>query len=393
MTTPHYELFEGNEGFNIGGDARWGNAVYITFFRNHATGVRRSLDGLGLTDVGNRYAAGTQAGHWWYNFVGNVLGYSGMKPGPGGSSFVYEGQSYQNPVPMWKLGNGDSVGHPDYDPQVAATALRDGNYDYYTNEVRWHGIGGNVGDGTPQTIPASLYLTSKPAFFGSLPWPWVDPTGTTKLYTLPARARFDGPAAASLSINDVTQDEGNSGTQNATFTVTLSPAASQTVTVSYATANGTATAGSDYTAASGTLTFAAGETSKTIAVAVTGDTTIEADETFTVTLSGASGAPISRAQGTGTIRNDDFPALSINDVTVNEGNSGTTNAVFTVSLSATSPQTITVNYATANGTATAGSDYAATSRQPHLHRRPDQQDDHRRSSPATPRWRRTRRSS
>ena len=183
MTTPHYELFEGNQAFNIDGDARWGNSVYITYFRNHVTTVRRSLAGLGLTDVGNRHAIGAQAGHWWYNFVGNVLGYSGMTPAPGGSSFVYESQSWSDPVPMWKLGYGDSVGHPGYDPQVAATVLREGNFDYFTNTVRW--------DTTAQTIPASLYLTSKPAFFGSLPWPWVDPTGATKLYTLPARARFD----------------------------------------------------------------------------------------------------------------------------------------------------------------------------------------------------------
>jgi hypothetical protein len=131
------------------------------------------------------------------------------------------------------------------------------------------------------------------------------------------------------------------------------------VTVNYATANATATAGTDYTATTGTLTFDPGETSKPIVVKVLGETTIEADETFTLTLSGATGATISRAQGMATIRNDDFPALSINDVSLAEGNSGTTGAVFTVSLSATSPQTVTVNFTTANGTATAGSDYAA----------------------------------
>ena len=66
---------------------------------------------------------------------------------------------------------------------MLSTVLREGNYDYVTNQVHW--------DTTAQTIPDSLYLTAKPAFFGSLPWPWVDPTGTTKLYTLPAKARFD----------------------------------------------------------------------------------------------------------------------------------------------------------------------------------------------------------
>src|SRR5262249_50243937 len=148
---------------------------------------------------------------------------------------------------------------------------------------------------------------------------------------------------------------------SAVFAVRLSAPAAATVSVKYATANGTAVAGSDYTATSGTLSFAPGETSKTISVPVLPDTTIEADETFTVTLSGAAGAAISRAVGTGTIRNDDFPALSIADVTVSEGNAGQTTALFKVTLSAATPQTVAVNYTAVNGTATAGSDYAATS--------------------------------
>ena len=110
-----------------------------------------------------------------------------MTPQPTGSSFTYEDFSpfSDNPVPMWRLGVPDSIGTPgiNVDPQVAATAIREGNFDYVTNEVRW--------DTSPQTMPDSLYLTAKPAFFGSNPWPWVDPTGTTKLHTLPARARFD----------------------------------------------------------------------------------------------------------------------------------------------------------------------------------------------------------
>jgi hypothetical protein len=164
----------------------------------------------------------------------------------------------------------------------------------------------------------------------------------------------------SLSINDVALDEGNTGSRNAVFTVSLSAAAPTTVTVNYATANGTAAAGSDYRATSGTLTFAPGATSKTVAVSVLGDAAIEADETFTVALSGATNASVSRAVGTATIRNDDFPALSIGDATATEGNTGTKNAVFTVTLSGPSPQTVAVNYTAVNGTATAGSDYAAT---------------------------------
>ena len=166
----------------------------------------------------------------------------------------------------------------------------------------------------------------------------------------------------SLSINDVTVTEGNAGTTSAVFTVTLSTATSQTVTVNYATANGTATEGSDYTAASGTLTFAPGVTSQTLTVAVLGDTRNEANETFFVNLSTPSNATIADGQGQGTILNDDaaLPGLSINNVTVTEGNTGTTSAVFTVTLSAASSQTVTVNYATADSKATAGSDYTAT---------------------------------
>lgn len=169
------------------------------------------------------------------------------------------------------------------------------------------------------------------------------------------------PTTPTLSINDVTVTEGNSGTTNATFTVTLSAANTSAVTVKYDTANGTATAGSDYQSASGTLTFAPGDTSKTITVAVNGDTVAEPDETFAVNLSNPTNATIADGQGIGTIKNDDLaaspPGISINDVAVTEGNSGTTDAIFTVSLSAVSSSTVTVNFATADGTATAGSDY------------------------------------
>jgi len=164
-----------------------------------------------------------------------------------------------------------------------------------------------------------------------------------------------------LSINDVTVTEGNSGSINAVFTVSLSPASGQTVTVNFASADGTATAGSDYAAANGTLTFAPGATTQTLAVSVNGDTLNEANETFFVNLSGASNALIGDSQGVGNISNDDaLPTLSISDAAVVEGNSGTTNAVFTVSLSAVSDQTVTVNFTTADGTASAGSDYAST---------------------------------
>jgi Calx-beta domain/FG-GAP-like repeat len=164
----------------------------------------------------------------------------------------------------------------------------------------------------------------------------------------------------SVTINDVSVTEGNTGTVNATFTVSLSAAYGQPVTVHYTTTDGSATAGSDYTAGSGDVTFAPGETSKTISVAVLGDRLPEATETFVVNLSSPTNSFINDGQGVGTIV-DDEPRVSIYDVTMNEGNSGLTAFAFTVSLSVAYDVPVTVNYATANGTATAGSDYQAAS--------------------------------
>src|SRR5205823_993532 len=106
-----------------------------------------------------------------------------------------------------------------------------------------------------------------------------------------------------------------------------------------------------------------GEISKTITIPINSDTIPEPDESFFVVLSDPTGAVILKGVGTGTIINDDVPppTLSINNVSVTEGNSGTTNATFTVTLSAASSQPVTVNYATANGTSIAPGDYQAMS--------------------------------
>src|SRR5205814_2216701 len=168
-----------------------------------------------------------------------------------------------------------------------------------------------------------------------------------------------------ISINDVSKNEGDSGTTQFVFTVSLSQATLGPVTVSYATAPDTASANSHYTSVLGQLSFAPGETTKTVTVSVTGDTTVEPDETFFVNLTGAIGANIADNQGKGTIFNDDSvvvtPGITISDVSKAEGNSGTTPFVFDVLLSSPAAGNVTVNYATANGTATAGSDYTSAS--------------------------------
>ena len=162
-----------------------------------------------------------------------------------------------------------------------------------------------------------------------------------------------------FSIDSPSVMEGGTGdTPSLTFTVTLSPASAAAATVAYAF-GGTATGGTDYaTISGGTLTFAAGTTTQTIAVSVTGDTTYEPDETVVVTLSSPSGAGLATATGTGTIANDD-PGLSIDSPTVTEGNSGSVNLVFTVTLAPTSSSQVTVNYARTGGTATSGTDFTA----------------------------------
>jgi hypothetical protein len=109
-----------------------------------------------------------------------------------------------------------------------------------------------------------------------------------------------------ISINNVNKSEGNAKTTTFTFTVSLSAAYDQAVTVNYSTANGSATAGSDYQAKSGSVTFAPGETIKTITIVINGDKGRESNETFFVDLFGpSSNALISTARGTGTIYNDD----------------------------------------------------------------------------------------
>ena len=165
-----------------------------------------------------------------------------------------------------------------------------------------------------------------------------------------------------LSIDDVSLAEGNAGTTTATFTVSLSVASGKTVTFDWATAAGTAAAGTDYVSASGSRTIAAGATSATIGVSVNGDVVDEANETFTVVLSNPASATIADGSGQGTITDDDAaPALSIGDVSLAEGNAGTTSATFTVSLSAPSGNAVTFGWATAPGSATAGTDYVSAS--------------------------------
>jgi hypothetical protein len=183
-----------------------------------------------------------------------------------------------------------------------------------------------------------------------------------------AAIHTDNDPQSSLTVANASASEPSTGTSTLTFTVTTTPASGSSITVQYATSNGTATGGAactsgiDYVTASGTLTFAPLETSKTVSVTICGDGTSESAETLTLTLSNPTIATIGQATATGTIQDTTSVVVAIGaDVSRPEGNSGSTEWDFPVTLSMASAQTVTVQYATGNGTATAGTDYNGTS--------------------------------
>jgi hypothetical protein len=224
-TCPHMELLEGNWSQNYKGDSFWGNSFCITVFRNYLTahrGARPPLNTYVYTgqspnvsygDYTSRVAVDNQAYGYNTNFVGNVLGMNGQvlyteptNPGASLTGWAIEqitnaqwssGVNNKNAL-MWNIGQYQaSVGDPaingwSFIDGSYTTQLRQGNWDWVTATQKWLGLGGTYTNpvGSPQSIPASMYLTSKPAFFGSNPWPWVDPS-TGNPTALPAKVRMD----------------------------------------------------------------------------------------------------------------------------------------------------------------------------------------------------------
>ena len=171
----------------------------------------------------------------------------------------------------------------------------------------------------------------------------------------------DDDDAPRLSAADVSLSESDAGARAMTFTVSLSAPSARTVTVDYATRDSSATAGEDYTPASGTLTFTPGDVEESFDVAVTGDRLVELDEAFAVTLASAVNASISNAHIEGVIANDDSATVAIADVLRPEGDTGTSTFDFIVTLSQATDVDLTLSASTADGSATAGRDYVAVS--------------------------------
>ena len=190
MAGPHHVLFEGNYAPNIDSDFTHGNAIYLTFFRNWVSGQRRSFD-----DRSNVRAIGLAYGSWWDSLVGNVLGRAGQMAG-----WIYDAQAMSGTnadwraKALWKLGYDPERWTMFADPRVLNTVLRGGNFDYLTGTVHWENI-------REQVLPNSLYLEIKPQFFGSLAWPWVNPTGPARLLMLPATQRYENIRVAQ-GLND-----------------------------------------------------------------------------------------------------------------------------------------------------------------------------------------------
>jgi hypothetical protein len=209
LVGPHHVLFEGNWGFNGDSDQTHGNSTNMTFFRNWLTGVRSTFTGLdgvvqndssgGCKGGGPMRATGPQAYGWWFSFVGNVLGSPCTTSANG---WRLNGSNQLNPD-IFQLGWDDQTNgftdpnvttiYPAVGPNCSASVpncatIVDGNYDYFRNQVTW------ASNDTAHTLPNSLFLPGMPAFFNAgsgYTWPWVDPVGSTKTYSLPAKARYD----------------------------------------------------------------------------------------------------------------------------------------------------------------------------------------------------------
>jgi chitinase len=166
-------------------------------------------------------------------------------------------------------------------------------------------------------------------------------------------------AQPSLSVADVSVFEGNAGTTSLAFVVARSSTGVRS-TVSYAVTGGSALPGSDFVSVpSGTLVFSGSDSSLSVKVTVNGDVVAEANETLKLTLSAPGGATVADGEATGTILNDDLATISVADVSVLEGQAGTTPLTFLVKRDAGVPESSSVTVATTNGSALAGSDYQA----------------------------------
>ncbi len=250
--------------------------------------------------------------HPQYYNASAVRGLDGKYHGPGTSGFLTAGSE--------DLLRGYNVGGHFFQPlrpdQVAvgvpASQNAGGSFialDQVLTAMKYMDTGDKAASGYTGSYTL-LQSGGYPGFRGVMTWSvnWDSTTdGGTEVYEFANTfgGYYDTGGAPVLSISDASTEEGDTGTRDLAFTVTLSKEADAEVRVDYSTQDGTALAGTDYTAASGTLIFAVGETEKSVAVPILGNTEVEGNKTFTVKLANSSGADIAGGTATGTILNDD----------------------------------------------------------------------------------------
>ena len=215
---------------------------------------------------------------------------------------------------------------------------------------------------TQQTIAVTVDAEPAGALTKTFSVMLSNPAAATIVQVQATGTILNGSPLPALVIADRAVTASTSVATGAVFTVTLSAASSQPVTVDYVTADGTAKSGVDYVAvAPSLLTFSAGQTQQTIEVTVDAEPAGAGVKAFTINLFDATGATVGSGQATGTISPPVAPAVSSAAATVLASAGGPTDAIFVVTLSAPSDKPVSVSYATADGSATAGVDYVATS--------------------------------
>ena len=192
MAGPHHVLFEGNYSQNFDSDYTHGNAIYLTVFRNWLSGQRRSFTDTSQCShrrAGLRVVVGhlRRQRSWPFRADERLALHRSLHDCDAFGSNCSGNVANWSEKDIWKLGYDPERWGMVADPQTLSTVIRDGNYDFLTNSQRWHNTPGGF------AIPNSMYLTSKPAFFGSNPWPWVDPTTGTISPFLPRHGMTPAP--------------------------------------------------------------------------------------------------------------------------------------------------------------------------------------------------------
>lgn len=316
------------------------------------------IDDVGLWVPDRSGATGDEFGEWYFlvsrqpndeSFVGtlNAINHP-FEPVPFGNDlYAQYGDQFAAPV----LGN--------FDPPVASSSTASWSSANPNSAASSGNSSTSASNGTGTSTSSS---NSAPAATTPLASSSTNSSSTTGNNTTPAPVSTLAAIKPTITVDDAVVVEGTGGASALSFTVHLSQATSNPVVVKYATTSGTAAARKDYAPTSGAVTFAAGTTTQQITVPVVTDSMDESDESISVKLSKPKGGVLADSKATGTIQDDDAaPTVTISNATVTETNKGRTTAKFTVSLSSPSAQRVTVEYATADGTATAPADYRAVS--------------------------------